>query len=196
LRLVPRAGIVHRLDKDTSGLLVVARNIVAQQKLAAMIEQRSVKRYYRAVCQTVLTAGGTIDAPIGRNPKDRTRMMVRQGGRESLTHYRVLERFRAQSYVELELASGRTHQIRVHMAHIRAPLVGDPTYGGRPRFPPRPSDALRRCLEEFSRQALHAARLEFAHPRHGQALTFESPLPADMQSLLAELRADCEAGES
>jgi 23S rRNA pseudouridine1911/1915/1917 synthase len=190
LRHVPRAGIVHRLDKDTSGLLVVARNLVSQQKLAAMIEQRRVKRVYRAVCQTVLTGGGVIDVPIGRHPRDRTRMAVRRDGRESLTRYRVLERFRAQSFIELELETGRTHQIRVHMAHIQAPLVGDPVYGGRPRLPRHPSEALKHCLQSFPRQALHAHVLAFAHPGDGRELRFESPLPADIDELLSVLRRD------
>jgi len=187
---VPRAGIVHRLDKETSGLLVVARNLTAHQRLVAMIEQRQVKRIYRAVCQTALTGGGVIDAPIDRNPRDRIRMMVRDGGRESRTHYRLVERFRAHSYVELELESGRTHQIRVHMAHIRAPLVGDPVYGGRPRLPRQPSDDLRRELQSFPRQALHARSLEFAHPGTGDSVHFESPLPADIERLLEALKRD------
>ena len=192
LNLVPRAGLVHRLDKETSGLLLVARNLTAQQALASMIEQRLIKRVYHAVCQTALTGGGVIEAPIDRNPKDRTRMMVRSGGRESRTHYRLLERFRAQSYIELVLDTGRTHQIRVHMAHIRAPLIGDPVYGGRPRLPPKPSDALRLELQSFPRQALHARALSFAHPADGRELQFVSPLPDDIERLLAALRLDLE----
>jgi len=190
LALVPRAGLVHRLDKDTSGLLVVARDIRAQQKLAAMIEARKVSRVYQAVCQTALTGGGIVDAPIDRNPRDRTRMMVREGGRESRTRYRLVERFRAQSHIELELESGRTHQIRVHMAHVRAPLVGDAVYGGRPRLPRQPTEALRLELQRFPRQALHASSLAFAHPADGRELVFASPLPADIERLLAALRAD------
>jgi 23S rRNA pseudouridine1911/1915/1917 synthase len=196
LARVPRAGLVHRLDKDTSGLLVVARNVIAQQKLAGMIEQREVRRTYRAVCQTALTGGGVIDAPIDRNPRDRTRMAVREGGRESRTHYRLVERFRAHSHVELTLESGRTHQIRVHMTHIRAPLVGDPVYGGRPRLPRQPTDELRRELQHFPRQALHAVALAFAHPVTGVALDFESPLPDDIERLLAALRRDVEAAST
>jgi 23S rRNA pseudouridine1911/1915/1917 synthase len=193
LNLVPRAGLVHRLDKDTSGLLVVARNLTAHQRLAAMLEQREIKRTYRAICQTALTGGGVVDAAIDRNPRDRTRMMIREGGRESRTHYRLVERFRAQSHIELELESGRTHQIRVHMAHIRAPLVGDPVYGGRPRLPRQPSDDLRRALQSFPRQALHATALRFLHPDDDRELSFASPLPEDFESLLAELRRDKEA---
>jgi 23S rRNA pseudouridine1911/1915/1917 synthase len=189
---LPRAGLVHRLDKDTSGLLVVARDHTAQQRLGRMIEQRRVRRIYRAVCQTAMTGGGVIDAPIDRNPRDRTRMAVRQGGRASRTHYRLLERFRAHSHVELTLESGRTHQIRVHLAHIRAPIVGDPVYGGRPRVPPQSTEELRVLLQRFPRQALHARALAFPHPEDGRELAFESPLPADIERLLAALRADLE----
>ena len=190
LAVVPRAGIVHRLDKDTSGLLVIARDVSVQQRLAAMIEQREVSRVYRAVCQGVLTAGGTIDAPIDRNPRDRKRMAVRMGGRPATSHYRVIDRFRAQTLVEVTLETGRTHQIRVHMAHIRAPLVGDPVYGGRPRLPGSPAAGLVQVLQRFSRQALHATRLGFEHPLLGQPLEFERPPPEDFQVLIAELESD------
>jgi 23S rRNA pseudouridine1911/1915/1917 synthase len=190
LARVPRAGIVHRLDKDTSGLLVVARNLTSHQRLVDMLEQREVKRIYRAVCQTALTGGGVVDAPIDRNPRDRTRMMVRDGGRESRTHYRLVERFRVHSHIELELETGRTHQIRVHMAHIRAPLVGDPVYGGRPRLPRGPSEELRLELQRFPRQALHARSLEFAHPATAETVRFECPLPDDFRRLLAVLAED------
>jgi 23S rRNA pseudouridine1911/1915/1917 synthase len=193
LARVPRAGLVHRLDKDTSGLLVVARNLTSQQKLVEMIEQRRVTRVYEAVCQTALTGGGVIDAPIDRNPRDRTRMAVRENGREARTHYRLIERFRAHSHVEVELETGRTHQIRVHMAHIRAPLVGDPVYGGRPRFPRQPTEVLRLALQSFPRQALHARSLSFQHPISDEQLRFESALPEDIVQLLAALRGDSEA---
>jgi 23S rRNA pseudouridine1911/1915/1917 synthase len=193
LALVPRAGLVHRLDKDTSGLIVVARNLTSQQRLVEMIEQRHVKRVYEAVCQTVFTGGGVVDAPIDRSPRDRKRMMVREGGREARTHYRVIERFRAHSHVELELDTGRTHQIRVHMAHIRAPIVGDPVYGGRPRLPRQPTQALRVALQGFSRQALHARSLELMHPATGERLRFESPLADDIVGLLDALRRDRDA---
>lgn len=190
LDTVPRAGLVHRLDKDTSGLLIVARSLTSQQKLAAMIESREIKRVYRAVCQTVMTGGGHVDAPIDRHPRDRTRMTVREGGRDSRTNYRVLERFRAQTYLELELDTGRTHQIRVHMAHISAPLVGDPVYGGRPRLPRSPTDALREALQKFPRQALHACSLALPHPLTGEDLECRSELPEDFQHLLEQLRDD------
>lgn len=192
LSRVPRAGLVHRLDKDTSGLILIARNLTSQQALASMIEQRLIRRIYHAVCQTVLTGGGTVDAPIDRNPRDRTRMTVREGGRESRTHYRVIERFRAQTRIELKLESGRTHQIRVHMAHIGAPLVGDPVYGGRPRLPKNPSPELQRVLQQFPRQALHAQSLAFTHPVDGRELTFDSPLPDDLAQLQDTLRRDLE----
>lgn len=196
LAAVPRAGLVHRLDKSTSGLLIVARTLQAQTALAAWIAARRVERTYRAVCQTVLTGGGEIDAPIGRHPRDRVKMAVTPRGRPARTRYRVLERFRAHTFVELGLDTGRTHQIRVHMAHIRAPLVGDPVYGGRPRLPKSPSDELKRVLTSFPRQALHAYRLRLPHPVSAAPLEFESPLPADMQALLRTLREDAAAGEA
>jgi 23S rRNA pseudouridine1911/1915/1917 synthase len=190
LATLPRAGLVHRLDKDTSGLLVVARTPRAQQLLTRAIERRKVGRIYQGICQGALTGGGTIDAPIARHPHERTKMAVRESGRAARTRYRVIERFRAHTHVELELESGRTHQIRVHMAHIRAPLVGDPVYGGRPRLPPAPSERLREALQAFRRQALHASRLSVPHPLTGEICTFESPLPADMVALLEALRSD------
>jgi 23S rRNA pseudouridine1911/1915/1917 synthase len=196
LATVPRAGLVHRLDKDTSGLLVVARTLRAQQFLARAIERRKIGRVYQAICQGALTGGGTIDAPIARHPRERTKMAVRESGRAARTRYRVLERFRAHTHVELELDSGRTHQIRVHMAYIRAPLVGDPVYGGRPRFPPAPTDGLRAALQAFRRQALHAARLQFNHPESGKIVTFESALPEDIGALLAALGADRDAAKA
>ncbi|HEX7080752.1 MAG TPA: 23S rRNA pseudouridine(1911/1915/1917) synthase RluD [Gammaproteobacteria bacterium] len=193
LAALPRAGLVHRLDKDTSGLLLVARTLEAQAALAARLERREIRRTYVAVCQGVLTGGGVVDAPIGRHPRDRLKQAVTGRGRAARTHYRVLERFRAHTSIEVELETGRTHQIRVHMAHLRAPLVGDPLYGGRPRFPPQPTEGLRALLETFGRQALHAARLALRHPGTGEPLSFESALPADMEALLAALRADAAA---
>ena len=188
LTVVPRAGLVHRLDKDTSGLLLVARTLQSHTALVAALARREIKRTYRAICQGVLTGGGTIDAPIGRHRRERTRMAVTEGGRDALTRYRVVERFRAHTHCELE--TGRTHQIRVHMAHIRAPLLGDPVYGGRPKLPPAASDELRTALQAFRRQALHASRLQLTHPATDAALTFESPLAADLAALLELLRAD------
>jgi 23S rRNA pseudouridine1911/1915/1917 synthase len=190
LASLPRAGLVHRLDKDTSGLLLVARTLESHTALVAALERRAVKRTYRAICQGVLTGGGTIDAPIGRHRSERTRMAVVAAGRPARTHYRVVERFRAHTHCEIELETGRTHQIRVHMAHIRAPLLGDPVYGGRPKLPPRASEELRVGLQSFRRQALHASRLRLAHPVTGEALEFASALPADLERLLELLRVD------
>jgi len=196
LAAVPRAGIVHRLDKDTSGLLVVARTLAAHAALVGQLETRRMGRVYEALCQGVLSGGGTIDAPIDRHPRERTKMAVRERGRPARTSYRVLERFRAHTHVEAKLDTGRTHQIRVHMAHIRAPLVGDRTYGGRPRFPRAPSESLRAALEAFPRQALHAARLGLEHPVDGRPLSLESPLPGDFKELIAALREDGEAARA
>jgi 23S rRNA pseudouridine1911/1915/1917 synthase len=190
LAQLPRAGIVHRLDKDTSGLLVVARTLAAHTALVRMLEQREIHRGYQAVCRGVMTAGGTVDAPIDRHPTDRVRMAVRQGGRESVTHYRVIQRYRAHTHVRVQLETGRTHQIRVHLAHAGFPIVGDRVYGGRLAQPRGASEALRQALKDFPRQALHAARLEFAHPVTGKPVDCEAPLPADMRELLRVLAAD------
>jgi len=190
LAALPRAGIVHRLDKDTSGLLVVARRLDVHNALVAQLERREFDRIYEAVCQGALTGGGEVDAPIGRHPGDRLKMAVVARGRPALTRYRVLERFRAHTHVRVQLQTGRTHQIRVHFAHMRAPLVGDRLYGGRPRLPKSPTPTLRACVQAFPRQALHAASLGFSHPDSGAAVRFASPLPADMQALLEALRVD------
>lgn len=188
---VPRAGIVHRLDKDTSGLLVVAKTLVAHTALVAALGERSVKREYEAVCVGVMTAGGTIEAPVGRHPVDRKRMSVRErGGREATTHYRVMKRFRAHTHVSVRLETGRTHQIRVHMAHIRHPIVGDPVYGRRVALPKHPTETLIATLQSFRRQALHARRLGLVHPLGGEFMEFEAPLPDDMRALLSVLADD------
>jgi len=190
---LPRAGIVHRLDKDTTGLLLVARTLAAHQALVAELERREIRRTYEAICQGVMTGGGEVDAPIGRHPRDRVRMAVVERGRHALTRYRVLARFRAQTHVHVELDTGRTHQIRVHMAHIRHPVLGDPVYGGRPRLPKAPSEALVAALKGMHRQALHASALAFRHPRSGQSLQLCSALPADFAHVLAALAADADA---
>jgi 23S rRNA pseudouridine1911/1915/1917 synthase len=189
---LPRAGIVHRLDKATSGLMVVARNLTAHKSLVDALQERLVKREYLAVVQTVLTAGGSVDAPIGRHPVDRKRMAVVPGGKESLTHYRVEERFRAHTLVRVQLETGRTHQIRVHMAHQHIPIVGDPVYGGRLRLPPGASTGLQEQLAGFRRQALHAARLTLTHPSSGEIVSWSAPLPDDMTRLIEALRADAQ----
>ena len=190
LAAVPRAGIVHRLDKETSGLLVVARTVHAHHALVAALERREIHRRYEGICQGVATGGGEVEAAIGRHPRDRLRMAVMTAGKLALTRYRVVERFRAHTHLAMTLDSGRTHQIRVHMAHIRLPLVGDPLYGGRPRLPTKPTEALRTLLQGFSRQALHAVRLEFVHPESGRTVRCRSSLPGDMRELLDALRED------
>ena len=195
LATVPRAGIVHRLDKDTSGLLVVARNLTAHQSLVAQLQARSVRREYLAVVWGLLIAGGTVDAPIGRHHADRKRMAVTSFGKPAITHYRIEARFRAHTLVRVNLETGRTHQIRVHMAHIRHPLLGDPVYGGRPRVPAGMSAAARAAVQAFKRQALHATRLSLRHPVSGEIMEWHSPLPADMVALIAALEMDLEAVE-
>lgn len=187
---VPRAGVVHRLDKDTSGLLVVARHIKSQKRLVDLLQLRQIKRQYQAVVCGVMTGGGTVDAPLGRHPVDRKRMAVVEGGKEAITHYRVTERFRAHTFVQVNLETGRTHQIRVHMAYIHYPLVGDPVYGGRLKLPPSSGERLQTVLRQFKRQALHAACLGLEHPMTGDWLECEAPLPDDMTELLSALRED------
>ena len=191
LAAVPRAGIVHRLDKDTTGLMVVARTLAAHNRLVAQLHERAIVREYRAIVSGVPVAGSTVEAPIGRHPRDRQRHAVlRSGGKAAVTHFRVVRKYRAHTDLRLRLESGRTHQIRVHMQYIGLPVVGDPLYGGRPQFPRSPAPALRTALESFRRQALHATRLEFAHPDHGDWRAWEVPLPLDMQALLDGLEAD------
>lgn len=190
LAALPRAGIVHRLDKDTSGLLVVARSLLAHRVLVELLERREIEREYRAICQGLMLSGGQVDAPIGRHPTQRTRMAVTHQGKPARTRYQVLERFRAHSLLAVTLESGRTHQIRVHLAHIRYPLLGDPLYGGRLKLPKGAGEPLIEALRSFPRQALHAHRLALAHPRSGDWLEWTSPLPADMEQLLEVLRQD------
>ena len=190
LAVLPRAGIVHRLDKGTSGLLVVARTDAAHSRLVKALAGHEVERVYEAVAIGVMTAGGTIDAPIDRHPVDRLRMAVRGNGREAVTHYRVIERFRAHTHVRVELETGRTHQIRVHLAHAGFPLVGDAVYGKRLVMPKTPSPRAEAALRGFHRQALHAARLAFVHPTGGERVEFKAPLPADLRELVGALSAD------
>ncbi len=187
LARVPRAGIVHRLDKDTSGLMVVARTVEAHHELVAQLQARSVRREYLALVQGELVAGGTIDAPIGRHPVDRKRQAVTETGREAITHYRIERRYQGYTLLRVSLETGRTHQIRVHLAHIHHPIVGDPVYGGRPRVPRGLDETLRARLQGFPRQALHARRLGLLHPRSGEAMQWEAPPPADMAELITAL---------
>jgi 23S rRNA pseudouridine1911/1915/1917 synthase len=194
-RELPRAGIIHRLDKDTSGLLVVARTLEAQTSLTRQLMARIVEREYLAVCAGVMTGGGTVDEPIGRHRTDRLRMAVRQDGRRAVTHYRLIERFRGHTYLKVKLETGRTHQIRLHLAHLRHPIVGDPVYGGRLALPKGATVRLTAALRTFKRQALHAARLAFDHPRTGRRVSFESAVPQDYAELLEALREDARVPE-
>ena len=190
LDIVPRAGIVHRLDKDTTGLMVVAKTIAAQTNLVESLQAREITREYEAVANGIMTAGGIVDEPIGRHATKRTHMAVTFSGRPSVTHYRVMEKFRLHTRLRLRLETGRTHQIRVHMAHITHPLVGDPVYGGRPRPPKNASEELREMLRQFKRQALHAAMLSLYHPITGEQMTWHADVPEDMVALTDMLRVD------
>jgi 23S rRNA pseudouridine1911/1915/1917 synthase len=190
LAVLPRAGIVHRLDKDTTGLLVVAKTPRAHRGLVEQLQARGVHREYRALVSGTLVSGGTIEAPVGRHPTQRTRMAVVSDGREAVTHYQILERFPAYTLLSVRLETGRTHQIRVHLSHQRHPLVGDPVYAGRPRLPKGASPALIAALQAFPRQALHAIRLGLDHPLSGEPMAWEVPLAADIEALLALLRAE------
>ena len=190
LRRVPRAGLVHRIDKDTSGLLVVARTLESHTALVAALAAHEIEREYLALCTGSMTGGGNVDQPIGRHRTQRTKMAVRSDGRAAVTHYRIEKRFRAHTLARVRLETGRTHQIRVHLAHVGYPIVGDPVYGGRRRLPAGATAALQAALEGFRRQALHAARLEFTHPKNGKTVTFTAPLPADFAELLDVLARD------
>lgn len=190
---LPRGGLLHRLDKDTTGLLLVAKTLPAHTRLVRDLEARHISREYRAVVVGAMTAGGTVDAPVGRHPVHRTRMAVSPVGRPAVTHYRVLGRFPAHTYLAVRLETGRTHQIRVHLAHLRHPIIGDPEYAGRLIIPAGASPDLADALRGFRRQALHACRLSFTHPVSGAELDLEAPLPADFRVLLAALAGGAEA---
>lgn len=197
LAALPRAGIVHRLDKQTSGVMVVAKSLAAHKHLVDALARREIKREYDAIVVGHLIAGGTVDAPIGRHARDRQRQAVTPGGKHAVTHYRIEQHFGEHTWLRVSLETGRTHQIRVHMAHIRHPIVGDPVYGGRPKLPPGASDELIDLLRHFGRQALHARFLTLAHPTTGEEMTFEAPLPLDMLELidvLTEYRDGVDAG--
>jgi 23S rRNA pseudouridine1911/1915/1917 synthase len=193
LEHLPRAGIVHRLDKDTSGLMVVAASVAAHTGLVKAMAGRRIVREYEAICVGALTGGGRVDQPVGRHPVERTRMAVRRDGRPAVTHYRLLHRFRAHSHIGVRLETGRTHQIRVHMAWLRHPLVGDPLYGGRLQIPPGAMDELVAALRGFRRQALHACRLALAHPQTGEQMSWSVPAPGDFSALLGALIRDSDA---
>jgi 23S rRNA pseudouridine1911/1915/1917 synthase len=187
---VPRAGIVHRLDKDTTGLMVVAKTIPAQTHLVDQLQRREMSREYEAIALGTMVAGGIVDEPIGRHATKRTHMAVREMGKPAVTHYRVIEKFRAYTHLRLKLETGRTHQIRVHMAHIKHPLLGDQVYGGRPRLPKGASEEFIAALRGFQRQALHAAQLSLFHPETEEWMTWKAPLPQDMQDLLKAVKKD------
>ena len=193
LNALPRAGIVHRLDKDTSGVMVVARTLPAHTALVEQLSARAVHRQYLAVVVGALVSGGTANLPIDRHPRDRIRMAVREDGRDAVTHYRLRERFRAHTLLECRLETGRTHQIRVHMQHLKHPIIGDPLYGGSLKLPKGATPELVETLRGFKRQALHAETLEFAHPVGGEPVRCSAPMPADMQALVAVLREDSAA---
>ncbi|MDQ3511583.1 MAG: 23S rRNA pseudouridine(1911/1915/1917) synthase RluD [Pseudomonadota bacterium] len=190
LNSLPRAGIVHRLDKDTSGVMVVARSLPAHTALVTQLSSREVHRQYLAVVVGALVSGGTANLAIDRHPRDRIRMAVREDGRDAVTHYRLRERFRAHTLLECRLETGRTHQIRVHMAHLKHPILGDPIYGGSLKLPKGASPELIETLRGFKRQALHAETLEFVHPLSGEPVRCTAPVPADMRELVAQLHAD------
>ncbi|NRA41556.1 MAG: 23S rRNA pseudouridine(1911/1915/1917) synthase RluD [Pseudomonadales bacterium] len=194
LEQLPRAGIVHRLDKDTTGLMVVAKTLAAHNALVTQLQARTVSRQYYALVQGVVTAGATVNANLGRHPSQRQKQAVLEfGGKEAVTHYRVVEKYRAHTLVRCQLETGRTHQIRVHMAHARFPLLGDKLYGGRPKLPKAASQDLIKALQGFPRQALHAFKLGLNHPEDDQYCEWEIPIADDMQSLLAVVKQESEA---
>jgi len=190
LNALPRAGIVHRLDKDTSGVMVIARTLPAHTALIEQLSSREVHRQYLAVVVGALVSGGTANAPIERHPRDRIRMAVRDDGKDAVTHFRLRERFRAHTLLECRLETGRTHQIRVHMAHLKHPIVGDPLYGGPLKLPKGATPELIEALRGFRRQALHAEVLEFAHPVTGEPVRCSAPIPEDMRALVRALHDD------
>ncbi len=190
LNVLPRAGIVHRIDKETSGLLMIAKTLQAHNSLVEQLQERSINREYLALVKGWMTAGGTVDAPIGRHPVDRKRNAVRRDGKEAVTHYRLEQRFKRHTLIRVKLETGRTHQIRVHMSHINYALVGDQVYGGRFQMPADCSPELAEALRAFKRQALHATKLGLEHPETGEYCEWEKPMPDDMQNLVNLLAAN------
>jgi 23S rRNA pseudouridine1911/1915/1917 synthase len=187
---VPRAGIVHRLDKDTTGLMVVAKTVPAQTRLVRALQKRKITREYEAIAIGRMTAGGRVDQPIGRHSTKRTLMAVAPMGKPAVTHYRVAEHFREHTRIRLRLETGRTHQIRVHMSYLQHPLLGDTAYGGRARIPSGASEELTDMIRKFDRQALHAVMLKFEHPVSGEEVEFHAPVPDDMVAMTEALRQD------
>ena len=188
LSRLDRVGIVHRLDKNTSGLMVVARNEKSQKYLVEQLQSHSVDREYSAIVYGHMIAGGTVDEPIGRDSRDRVKQAVSQSGKEALTHYRAIDRFKSHTHVKAILETGRTHQIRVHLSYVGHSLIGDPMYGGRVRFPKKASEELKKALLNFKRQALHSKKLTLKHPISGEVMSWKAPLPDDMQELLSVLK--------
>ena len=188
LSRLDRAGIVHRLDKNTSGLMVVARNEKSQKYLVEQLQNHSVDREYSAIVYGHMIAGGTVDEPIGRDPKDRVKQAVSMSGKNAITHYRAIDRFKSHTHVKVVLETGRTHQIRVHLSHVGHSLIGDPMYGGRVRFPKKACEELKEALLNFKRQALHSKKLTLNHPISGELMSWKAPLPDDMLGLLEVLK--------
>ena len=188
LSKLDRAGIVHRLDKNTSGLMVIARNEKSQKYLVEQLQSHLVDREYSAIVYGHMIAGGTVDEPIGRDPKDRVKQAVSMNGRVATTHYRAIDRFKGHTHVKAILETGRTHQIRVHLSHVGHSLIGDPMYGGRVRFPKKASEELKETLLNFKRQALHSKKLTLSHPISGELMSWKAPLPDDMLELLSVLK--------
>ncbi len=188
LSTLDRAGIVHRLDKNTSGLMVIARNEKSQKYLVEQLQNHSVDREYSAIVYGHMIAGGTVDEPIGRDPRDRVKQAVLMSGKDATTHYRAIDRFKSHTHVKAILETGRTHQIRVHLSHVGHSLIGDPMYGGRVRFPKKASEELKDALLNFKRQALHSKKLTLTHPISGESMSWKAPLPEDMTVLLEVLK--------
>ena len=188
LAKIDRAGIVHRLDKNTSGLMVVAKNLKSQKYLTEQLQAHSIHREYSAIVYGYMISGGSIEKPIGRDPKDRVKQAIINNGKEALTHYRLIDRFKNHTHVKAILETGRTHQIRVHLSHIGHPLIGDPIYGGRVRYPKKASQELKESLKNFERHALHSKKITLAHPISGEVMSWKSSLPVDMTKLLTVLK--------
>ena len=188
LSSLDRAGIVHRLDKNTSGLMVIARNEKSQKYLVEQLQNHSVDREYSAIVYGHMIAGGTVDEPIGRDPRERVKQAVLMSGKDATTHYRAIDRFKSHTHVKAILETGRTHQIRVHLSHVGHSLIGDPMYGGRVRFPKKASEELKDALLNFKRQALHSKKLTLTHPLSGELMSWKAPLPNDMLKLLEVLK--------
>lgn len=193
LQALPRAGIIHRLDKDTSGLLVIAKTPAAYKHISLQLKKRSLLREYQAIVCGTMISGGTVDAPLDRHPLQRTRRAVIDTGKPAVTHYRVAEKYRAHTRLKLQLETGRTHQIRVHMAHVHHPIVGDPVYGGRIQLVKGITPELKQALKDFKRQALHAFALGLTHPVTDEFMRWEIDLPEDMTQLIQLLRDDYKA---